>query len=68
MTRNDLQTIKESIERTKRFGVGYPKLITDVDERWRKFFQKEYEWCLSHAKALGLSPDEISMKNTVLDL
>lgn len=55
MIHNELQTIKESIERIERFPVGYPRLIEDVDEKWRRFFQMEYEWCLSHAKNLGIT-------------
>lgn len=65
MTSSELQTIKESIESIERFPVGYPKLIEDVDEKWRRFFQMEYEWCVSHAKALSTPTPEEQMKLVV---
>lgn len=53
MTNNDLLQIKESIERIERFPIGYPKLIEDVDERWRPFFLWQFRECVSQAKKSG---------------
>ena len=56
MTQNELQTIKESIEKTKRFAPGFPKKMGCNDLRWQAFFDWEYDLCVSHAKNLGISP------------
>lgn len=53
MQKSELVSIKESIERTERFGVGYPRLIEDVDEKWKIFFEWEHDLCMHRARFLG---------------
>lgn len=62
MTKTEIASIKESIERTERFPAGYPKLITDVDEKWKPFFKWSYDLAVSHAKKLGGDSDEEQIK------
>lgn len=58
MTPADLSSIRESIERIEKFSVGYPKLITDVDETWKAYFQWGFDLCVSRAKALSTVHEE----------
>ena len=57
MTSSELRSIKESIEKIEKFQYGYPRLIDDVDEKWREFFRIEYELCVSHAKTVDNLPE-----------
>lgn len=60
MQKSELVSIKESIERTERFGVGYPRLIEDVDEKWRPYFTWGYELCKERAVSLAKTGDNSS--------
>ena len=53
MHKSELISIKESIERIEKFPVGYPRLITDVEEKWLPYFKWAYELCVSRAKAIS---------------
>lgn len=65
MTSSELKSIKESIEKIERFPIGYPKLITDVDEKWLAFFQWEYMECFRRRNALSTDKGEEQMKLVV---
>ena len=53
MTQNELQTIKESIEKIEKFPVGFPKKIECTDVRWKAFFDWEADLCFRRRNELS---------------
>ncbi len=65
ITTNELSSLKESVSRIEKFAVGFPRKV-ECPDRWRDFFEWQYQLCVSRAKELGINT--VAEKNAVLGL